>query len=485
MNYFYDEYLIDLVYGLVFFLIGYSIVIVQPARVANCTLSRHLWLLAMFGIFHGFGEWARPLASLSGNSTIAPIADIIAPLFLITSFFFLLFFGVSLLKDFFPSKFISNGLPILLITLWFVLAAKSYNQNITVWFVTAKAWARYTLGSIGALLSSSAFLLHYFSSRKITCNRHRNRSSNVVVFGFLLVFFFYALFSMVGKFTPFYPSSILQSNNFQDYFGVPVEMVRTFFGAIILVFTLKTLNTFYIDHSNKLQSILKQQTINDAKSKISRDLHDVTIQSIYATGLGLKYTKRNLASSSNADITSELDSAIKGLNKTIKHLRFYITALEYPDFYKDGLRNTLEEIISEFETTNGIKCETIFEGTSEQDFPLVHLHQIAQIVKEALTNISKHAEATKVLIKVCFNEGHVEILVSDDGIGFAIENSLKNAENSSFKNEKSFGLKNMEERAKNIEAQVNVYSEAGLGTKVHLKVPFGGDKDGTNKVVNS
>jgi len=84
------------------------------------------------------------------------------------------------------------------------------------------------------------------------------------------------------------------------------------------------------------------------------------------------------------------------------------------------------------------------------------------IVKEELNNVVRHAHANKVRLRITITTMHLEVLVEDNGCGFARppENSL------------SDGLRNMRQRAKELNAELNLESTPGAGTRVAVRYPL-------------
>jgi NarL family two-component system sensor histidine kinase LiaS len=87
-----------------------------------------------------------------------------------------------------------------------------------------------------------------------------------------------------------------------------------------------------------------------------------------------------------------------------------------------------------------------------------------RIFKEALGNIVKHAHAKNVRVTVSLSSKEMEMRVADNGIGFVPEEAIK---------EVHYGIRNMQRRAKELGGILNLHSEKGKGTFVHLRIPIG------------
>ncbi len=104
--------------------------------------------------------------------------------------------------------------------------------------------------------------------------------------------------------------------------------------------------------------------------------------------------------------------------------------------------------------------------------PIEHLFSdkdqliIYRIFQEALANISKHAQASRLSIAVGKNENRCTFLIKDNGRGF----DIKRAKGKNFI-ERGMGLAAMEERARMLEGSLNIWSQVGKGTRINLAVP--------------
>lgn len=89
---------------------------------------------------------------------------------------------------------------------------------------------------------------------------------------------------------------------------------------------------------------------------------------------------------------------------------------------------------------------------------------LLSMYKEILGNIIKHARAKKVSVNLRLSAKELEMKLHDDGIGFVLEEAIK---------EGHYGIRNMQKRAKELGGEFNLYSKKGKGTLVHLKIPIG------------
>ena len=127
--------------------------------------------------------------------------------------------------------------------------------------------------------------------------------------------------------------------------------------------------------------------------------------------------------------------------------------------------SALREYTARFNQMHGIKTELIVGDRIVPSLsPQIEL-QALRIVQEALSNVRKHAEATRATIKVAAVDNEVTIVVEDDGKGFDVDK----AGNGDWT---KFGLRNMKERADNFHGSLFIESTPGNGTKVILSIPL-------------
>jgi two-component system sensor histidine kinase UhpB len=101
--------------------------------------------------------------------------------------------------------------------------------------------------------------------------------------------------------------------------------------------------------------------------------------------------------------------------------------------------------------------------------------QLVRIIQEALTNIWKHAKATRAVIRFGVQNGHREVTIQDNGRGFEPERTRKRGSS-------RFGLETMRERAEGLEGGLEIESRPGAGTTVTIRLPRlpGRNGDGTD-----
>lgn len=213
-----------------------------------------------------------------------------------------------------------------------------------------------------------------------------------------------------------------------------------------------------VSERNRLRSELETQ---HERERIAMDLHDGTIQSIYAVGLGLELAL--------ADIVREpvasgklIDSAIEQLNAVIGDIRGYIFDLRAAEFDGD-LLTELGAIIEEFRALAPLDVAAdmpaaLPEVREERAVAMLH------IAREALSNARKHAKASALIVALTAGDEFVELEIRDDGVGFAQTESVS---------ELHRGLRNMRLRTQRLGGTFDVESAPGAGTVLRVRMPCG------------
>lgn len=229
------------------------------------------------------------------------------------------------------------------------------------------------------------------------------------------------------------------------YFDIETDISEQKHAYQKLVKTEKEIRTF----ARQLNAVLE-----DERSRIAREIHDEFGQQL--TGL-----KMSLSSLRNMDLPPRaleiLNDALTDVKNSIKSLRHISTELRPGILDTLGLIPSLEWLAREFEKKTGINC--LVEISADQppvkkDIAIVFF----RVCQEALTNISKHAEAKEVKIQIQQKSNKLTLKISDNGKGI---------KNEKLEDPFSMGLIGMRERARLIGAQVKINSSK-TGTTVQL-----------------
>jgi signal transduction histidine kinase len=216
------------------------------------------------------------------------------------------------------------------------------------------------------------------------------------------------------------------------------------------------------------------------RTRWAREIHDESIQGIGALRLRLA-NARDI--DDDDSLREAVDTVLEGLGTEIDQLRHLITELRPAALDDLGLEAALEALARRAQAIDGLDVRTQIElvapgaaagnGGHEQARRLdAELEStIYRVVQEALTNVSRHAEATSAVVSIAERDGLVLVSVTDDGKGPPDESRLGPRGDGL---EGGFGMSGMRERAELVGGELEMLAAPERGTTVRLSVPLAG-----------
>jgi signal transduction histidine kinase len=201
-------------------------------------------------------------------------------------------------------------------------------------------------------------------------------------------------------------------------------------------------------------------TQEEERKRIARDLHDDTVQSLIAVNQRIELVRDSLNDNKD-DAPQQLAELRQMLTKTIDSLRQFSRDLRPLTLEDLGLVPALQFLVSNLAKNENLEAE--LQVTGEATGLAADLEvAIYRIVQEALTNVRKHARASRALVRADFGLDRISVSVEDDGVGFEVPTNVS----ADLASAGSFGLMGMEERAELFGGQIEVDSAPGGGTRV-------------------
>ncbi|HWX98267.1 MAG TPA: sensor histidine kinase, partial [Solirubrobacteraceae bacterium] len=216
------------------------------------------------------------------------------------------------------------------------------------------------------------------------------------------------------------------------------------------------------------------------RTRWAREIHDESIQGIGALRL-------RLANARDIDdgerLREAVDTVLEGLGTEIDQLRHLITELRPAALDDLGLAAALEALARRAQAIDGLEVKTeidllpqesVVENGGRLDGRRLDPElesTIYRVVQEALTNVSRHAEATSAIVSISEREGVVRVSVTDDGKG-PPEASRLGPRGDGL--EGGFGMSGMRERAELVGGELEMVAARERGTTVRLTVPLAG-----------
>jgi len=221
------------------------------------------------------------------------------------------------------------------------------------------------------------------------------------------------------------------------------------------------LNESSIDYSVKL---LETQEMD--RNRISRDLHDSTVQSLTSLGHKMEYCSK-LVDRDPVKVKLELQSMIDLNKDIINDMREIIYDLRPMSLNNIGLVSTVEAFCLHLRRYDNMDVVFKVNGI-EQDLSSIVSVTLYRIIQEACNNAVKHSKAKKIHVELSFLESSIEIDIEDNGIGFDV-NTVEQRSKEDFLH--GFGLYTMKERARLLSGSFLIDTRPGNGTKIHVNVP--------------
>lgn len=210
----------------------------------------------------------------------------------------------------------------------------------------------------------------------------------------------------------------------------------------------------------RLHEAVQRLAVVDERERISKDLHDGIIQSIYAVGLSLEDVPE-LMEEDPSEVVRRVERAIDSLHLTIRDIRNFIFGLRPELLSGTTFLVGVAAIVEEFRYDSMFEVELQVEEL-DVDPSAEATAQLLGILNEALSNIARHSAASRAVVVVAAEPEAIRLSVTDDGRGFdpAVAASLGHQ-----------GLLNMRSRAADIGATMEIDSGAG-GTIVRIVLPL-------------
>lgn len=213
--------------------------------------------------------------------------------------------------------------------------------------------------------------------------------------------------------------------------------------------------------------ILSQRLVEAEESerrRLARELHDQVGQSLTAMGINLDILSKLLPEDIPQSIISRLDDMRSLVTQTNKRVREVMVNLR-PEMLDDyGILAALRWSAERFTTRTGIPVQV--DGEEAESRLSIQVENVLyRVAQEALTNVAKHAQATQVTICLTLDASRVQMIVSDNGIGFSPTEPSPSTET------RRWGTAIMAERVEGVNGRFSLESAPGQGTQIIVEVP--------------
>ncbi len=207
-----------------------------------------------------------------------------------------------------------------------------------------------------------------------------------------------------------------------------------------------------------LRSARDAVSMLEERERIARDLHDTVIQHLFAVGMSLQAVEAQIT---DAGVRTRVQWAVDHLDETIREVRSVIFGLQ-SSRGPGGLRARIADLASDATRSLGFEPRVRFDGLVDAGVDADVGEQLLAALREALSNVARHAKATRVDVIVEVDDQAVTLRVVDDGVGVSADAV------------RGHGLANLEARAGALGGTCTIAPADGHGTRVEWRVPTSG-----------
>jgi signal transduction histidine kinase len=448
--------------GLVFFSLGFAVWL-QRRRATRLTLSSSLIWFASFAFVEALAVWGYVFVPIQATYLDAEIVDglvILRGIVQTAAFLFLVQFGIRLLE---APRGVRTVVTTASLTVWGVILgagvvlAGALGWSVLEWEAFVVGGARYLLLLPGAALSAVGL----WRQRRELSEAGMTGIRPYAAAAAAALLIYAVLGGLIVEQGPFGPQGVATADGWFSATALPIAALRGLAGLALCVLAVKLLEIFDVEAKQRLEDLDRARAVAEERTRFRRDLHDGTIQSIYAAGLHLE----SLAlTASDPAIRPQLRAVVAELNEVSNGIRAYITDLAVAPATPEGVAVGLEEQARTFGVETGLDIRFRVEGTrASGPLPPEAGPHLEQILRESLANVARHAEADAVDVTLRFAADELELRVRDDGQGHVPGAPDEGCGN---------GLRNMRERARRLGGRITLGPAKGGGTAVSLSVPL-------------
>ncbi|GAB2542610.1 sensor histidine kinase [Gracilibacillus alcaliphilus] len=263
-------------------------------------------------------------------------------------------------------------------------------------------------------------------------------------------------------------TSILKNQTFSD--PVSYEEMQD------VLDRLKEVQQYIQDQTKRAQKLIEErasdqeetinQVISEERNRLARELHDSVSQELFAASM-LVSAVIAANNNENETLTKQLQQIETMIQQSQLEMRALLLHLRPVQLKNKTLNEGIEQLLAELAAKVPMDIEwkleeiTVNKGIEDQLF---------RILQETISNALRHAKASKVSVLLMEREDLIILRITDDGVGFNVQE----------KQDRSYGLTNMYERAAEVGANLKIVSIKDQGTKVEVRVPLisdGGEQE--------
>jgi two-component system, NarL family, sensor histidine kinase DevS len=200
-----------------------------------------------------------------------------------------------------------------------------------------------------------------------------------------------------------------------------------------------------------LRAQLRELTLSEERERMARDLHDTVVQRLFGVGLALQVA---LSGQLDDDARARVNHCIDELDTTIREIRTTIFEIDQDAEDLGPLSERIETLVGEVRDRLGIAVDVALAPDLDRLVSSHCAHHTVQALREALSNVARHSQASSARVEVTVADDVVSVTVADDGVGFS--SAIGPGK----------GLRNLAARAAQLGGAFDVEAAPGRGTLV-------------------
>lgn len=225
-------------------------------------------------------------------------------------------------------------------------------------------------------------------------------------------------------------------------------------GDLFVVAAIRDMSA-WIEAERELAAARRRRFIAEEHERIARDLHDTVIQELFAIGMSLQA----VVSEAEPPLVSErIARSVDALDETIRQIRSTIFELNSGTRLQSVTRE-LRELADSVALSLGFEPAVTLIGPLDSHLPVAVAAHVVPTVREGLSNVARHAQATRAEVLVALLDGTLRVEVRDDGVGIPDQP------------DRSSGLRNIARRAEELGGTLRVRAGDHGGTVLEWVVP--------------
>jgi len=242
-----------------------------------------------------------------------------------------------------------------------------------------------------------------------------------------------------------------------------IRMSPFFAGAIITSHNVTQLKKSELQIRSLTQDLLKAQEFE--RQRIARELHDNVAQNLGALKLAFE-TLFDGQPDVSAAIRQRVADFSKQLSDAISKVRSMSYNMQPLSLEQLGLAHAVDSFCDDYQQANALSVDCSYAGFEKLTLDFETQINVYRFVQEAMNNVSKHAAADSVKVRLIVSHPDLIIRIEDDGRGFDVKNRMAEA-----LDEKRMGLRSMQERIHLLNGHFDIQSQVNRGTKIVARIP--------------